>query len=83
MRILAVEYILAAFLGDSSFIMVHAETVTDNSGFLDYSYLDSTSLNGISFYKRVRCAEIWDEFIEEEHDIRFLNENGFDPKHVD
>lgn len=69
---------LAAFVGDSSFIMVHAEKLVDNSGTLDYSDLDSTKFKGFAFVMRNQCAELTDEIIDEEHDLSFLKRNGFD-----
>lgn len=71
---------LAAFVGDSSFIMVHAEKLADNSGTLDYSNLDSTKFKGLDFVMRNQCAELTDEIIDEEHDLSFLKNNNFELK---
>jgi hypothetical protein len=71
---------LAAFVGDSTFIMTHAETLADQSGILDYSNLESVTFKGFSFNTRAQCAEFTDEVIQEEHDLKFLYKNGFNPK---
>lgn len=60
--------------------MVHAETLADHSGTLDYSNLDSVSFKGYSFRSREQCAEFTDEIIREEHDVKFLYDNHFNPK---
>jgi len=71
---------LAAFVGDSSFIMVHAETLGDQSGILDYSDLKPVTFKGFQFNTRSQCAEFTDEVIREEHDVKFLYDNNFNPK---
>ncbi len=70
---------LAAYLGDESFVMVHAERLADESGVLDYSDLEPAELSGRAFTSREMCAELSTEEVAEEHDIAFLNSNGFDP----
>ena len=71
---------LGAFIADSTFIMIHAETLADQSGILDYSNLKSENFKGFSFNSRSQCAEFTDEIIQEEHDIKFLHDNRFNPK---
>ena len=58
-------------------IMVHAEIVTDNSGFLDYSYMDSTRLDGLTFYSKETCLIITDEILSEAKDLKFFQGQGF------
>ncbi len=70
---------LAAFAANDRFIMIHAETHTDGSGGLDYSKLRPDRLDGLNFTSKEQCAELDPVDINEEHDLRFLKENGFDP----
>jgi hypothetical protein len=69
---------VAAFINDNNIIAVHAEQVTDSSGFLDYSYLEPFSLNRNHFYMKSQCLEINREEIENAHDLRYFKENEFD-----
>jgi hypothetical protein len=70
---------LAAFIGDSTFIMVHAETLADQSGILDYSNFKSVTFKGFPFNTRAQCAEFTEKIIQEEHDVKFLYDNSFNP----
>jgi len=67
----------AALISEKTIIMVHAEKVTDSSGFLDYSYLKPASLGGFDFHMKESCTEITDEVLDEAVDVRYFQENGF------
>ena len=67
----------AAVYDTSVIIMVHAETLADNSGYLNYSYMDSTRLSGINFYAKEHCVEITEELIAQAEDLRFFQNEGF------
>jgi len=69
---------VAALMREKYLIMVHAEKVTDDSGFLDYSYLESVKLNGLNFFMKEKCLELNDKIFEEAVDVRYIKENGFD-----
>ena len=49
---------IAALKRNENIIIVHAEKVTDSSGFLDYSYLKPVILSGINFFMKY---EVWSE----------------------
>jgi len=68
----------AAIYTDDIIIMMHAESVTDHSGFLNYSYLDSIQLAGIGFTTQERCVVISDELLKEARDLGFFQGEGFD-----
>lgn len=70
---------LAAYAKDEDFIMIHAETHTDGSGGLDYSKLKTEKFNEINFNSREQCAEFNEAIIDEEHDLKFLKDNSFNP----
>jgi hypothetical protein len=69
---------VAAYVAQDRFIMVHAETLTDGSGAIDYGTLPSETLSGITFGVRGQCAELSPEVIESEHDLKFLAEGGLE-----
>lgn len=58
-------------------IMVHAEAITDSSGYLNYSYMDSTQLDGIKFYASdENCITITDDLLSNAIDLQFFQERG-------
>lgn len=68
---------VAALISEKTIIMVHAEKVTDSSGFLDYSYLKPASLSGFDFHIRESCFEINEELLDDAVDVLYFQENGF------
>jgi hypothetical protein len=71
---------LAAFIGDRNALMVHAEKVADSSGASDYSNLPHAKWPDDSFRSSgIICIQIPREEVEQEHDLRWLYENGFEP----
>ena len=71
---------LAAFISDSTAIMIHAETVADRSGTSDYSNLPSVDWPDSSFRSSgYDCMEVPPEAIEGEHDLEWLVANNFQP----
>lgn len=69
---------MASFIHNTRIIAMHAEQVTDNSGFLDYSYLESTTFQGIDFFLLARCATLSDADVTEATDLSHYKANGFD-----
>ena len=71
---------LAAFIGDNSALMIHAETVADLSGASDYSNLPQAQWPDETFRSSGHvCLEIPADEIEGEHDLKWLQNNGFEP----
>jgi len=71
---------LAAFTSADSALMIHAETVADMSGASDYSNLPEGDWPDASFRSEGHaCMEVPAEAIEGEHDLLWLQSNGFDP----
>ena len=71
---------IAAFIGEDSSLMIHAEKVADSSGASDYSHLPLTNWPDDSFRSGDPvCLEIPAEEVEGEHDLLWLRENGFEP----
>lgn len=68
----------AAVKSEKTLILVHAEKVTDGSGFLDYSYLKPDKLDGLNFFMKENCLELSKEIFEEAADIRHIRESGFE-----
>lgn len=69
---------LAAAYNNKNLIVVHAEKVTDGSGFLDYSYLMPVKLDSLDFYMKESCLELNEETLEQAIDIKYIKANGFD-----
>lgn len=70
----------AAWTDDSLLVAVHAETLVDGAGGLDYSGLDPDSLAGISFTSRTDCFDLHEETpedIEANGFLRLLRDGGF------
>lgn len=47
---------MAAYANGGDIIMVHAETLADPTGVLDYNHLPQTALNGLPFGLREQCV---------------------------
>ncbi len=70
---------LAAFITDDSALMIHAEEVADSSGASDYSHLAVTEWPDETFRSSgPDCLQIPAEEVEEEHDLSWLRQNGFE-----
>ncbi len=69
---------VAGLIGEKTILAVHAEQVTDDSVFLDYSYMEAATLDGIDFYMKAQCLELPDSTINGAADLRYFKENGFD-----
>ena len=68
----------AAFIGDDSAIMIHAETVTDGSGASNYDALPVVDWPAAGFRSEGSiCMSLSEEDIEGEADPEWLVENGF------
>ena len=71
---------LAAFIGNNSALMIHAETVADLSGASDYSNLPQVNWPDKTFRSSGHvCLEIPADEVEGEHDMQWLRNNGFEP----
>ena len=71
---------LAAFIGNDSALMIHAETVADLSGASDYSNLPQAEWPDETFRSSGHvCLEIPADEVEGEHDLQWLHNNGFEP----
>jgi hypothetical protein len=71
---------LAAFISDTGSLMIHAEEVADSSGASNYSHLPSAIWPNESFRSSgPQCIQIPAEEVEEEHDLLWLRQNGFEP----
>lgn len=68
----------AAFTNGQAIVMVHAERLTDSSGYLDYSYMTPAQLSGLDFYVTERCVEITDALMDEATDLNYFQQQGFD-----
>lgn len=69
---------VAGFVKEKTLLFVSAEKLANNEGNLDYSHFEPTDLNGVTFYKRVRCAELTSDDVEAAADLRYLKDNGYD-----
>ncbi|WP_271766214.1 hypothetical protein [Aquimarina algiphila] len=69
---------VAALMKEKHLIIVHAEKVTDNSNFLDYSYMEPVKLNGLNFFMKENCLVLNKKIFKEAADIRYIKKNGFD-----
>ena len=71
---------LAAFIGEDSALMIHAEEVADSSGASDYSHLSLADWPDGTFRSSdPSCLHILPEEVRSEHDLQWLRENGFEP----
>ena len=71
---------LAAFIGNDSALMIHAEKVADLSGASDYSNLPQAEWPDETFRSSGHvCLEIPTAEVEGEHDLQWLQNNGFEP----
>ncbi|HNR76171.1 MAG TPA: hypothetical protein PKM48_03515 [Parvularculaceae bacterium] len=74
------EISLAAILFAQSAVVVHAERVADGSGASDYDALAVSDWPAPSFRRTpASCLTIPHEDVVGEHDLDWLNRNGFDP----
>ncbi len=71
---------LTAFLAADSAVMVHAETVADDSGASNYDDLPTGTLAGLAFHRRPdQCVDLTRDQLKGEHDLLWLARNGFPP----
>lgn len=69
---------VAAIMKGDKLIIVHAEKVTDDSGFLDYSYMKPVTLHGHDFHMKENCLMINAQVLEGAKDVKYIHDNGFD-----
>lgn len=71
---------LTAFLSKDAALMVHAETVADDSGASNYDALPMATLAGLTFHRRPdQCVNLSKQQLEGEHDLLWLADHGFPP----
>jgi len=71
---------LAAFISDATSLMIHAEEVANASGASNYSNLLPATWPNESFRSSgPQCLSIPAAEVEEEHDLFWLRQNGFEP----
>ena len=73
------EVSLAAFVAGDGAVMVHAERLADSSGRSNYDSLPLAGWPDSRFRLRSLCASIDRDTVATEHDLAFLERNGFDP----
>jgi len=74
------EVSMAALLGSEQAVMVHAERVADSSGRSNYDSLPPADWPDARFRLRSQCAAIDREAVEAEHDLAFLDRQGWSPE---
>ncbi len=71
---------LTAFLSHDAALMVHAESVADDSGASDYDTLPKAVLAGVVFHRRPdQCVDLRPADLRGEHDLQWLDRHGFAP----
>lgn len=73
------EISLAAWVGATGAIMVHAERVRDASGASNYDTLPAADWPSAQFRVRRDCVTVTPAQVAEEHDLRFLDRAGWSP----
>jgi hypothetical protein len=74
------EISLAAFIRQRGVVMIHAERVADGSGASDYTHFPEADWpDGRFRLKPPECFVLPPESIEGEHDLKWLQDNGFKP----
>tara|TARA_R110002096_G_scaffold97990_3_gene218259 strand:- start:587 stop:1183 length:597 start_codon:yes stop_codon:yes gene_type:complete len=74
------EVSLSGFLQTDAAIMIHAEHVSDGSGASNYDHFPLSEWPATGFRAKPRaCFEVSAEIVEEEHDLAWLRDHGFDP----
>ena len=68
----------APLVAKNRLIGVHAEAVTDNSGYLNYSHLDEYIIDNIVFYRKDRCVHLDENTVNSMDDLRYMQKVGFD-----
>lgn len=71
---------LAALLSPDAAVMVHAERVSDGSGASNYDSLPPAGWPDPRFRLRAMCAVIDRATVAAEHDLAFLDRNGWNPE---
>ena len=71
---------LAALISPDGAVMVHAERAADSSGASNYDNLPAADWPDARFRLRSMCAVIDRATIAEEHDLAFLDRNGWNPE---
>ena len=69
---------VAAFVNENALLAVHAESVTDDSGYLDYGYLDQVTFYGTPARYSQKCLQLTAEQVDQAHDLSFFKSHGFD-----
>ncbi len=69
----------AAYANEQDIILIHTETLENESGVLDYSDLPHTTLDGVDFRFREQCVPVEaTESLQTNPEAVFVKEQGFD-----
>ncbi len=69
---------VSALIKEDTIIAIHAERLEDQSGTLDYSYLEETTLSGFPFYTHTKRVDLDVNAVNSAADLRYFKENSFD-----
>ena len=69
---------VCAFWKEDTIIAIHAERLADNSGILDYSYMEPDTLSGIQFYRQTHLANLKSSDVHKAKDLKYFKSQGFD-----
>lgn len=72
------EVNVAAFLSEKALFSIHAEKVSDNSGYLDYSYMEQVFFEDRPFRYSRKCLQLTQEQVDNAPDLHFFKQHGFD-----
>ena len=70
---------LGAMVAGNEAVMVHVERVIDGSGASNYSKLATSDWPWPGAHMREMCAEVNPADVDEEHDLAYLRDRGWDP----
>lgn len=68
----------AALMSRDTLLAVHAETVEDESGYLNYGHLERFDIDNIVFYRKDQCVSLDEETISSMNDLSYVKKEGFD-----
>ncbi|WP_028886728.1 hypothetical protein [Teredinibacter turnerae] len=69
---------LATLMSLDTLLTVHAESVEDGSGYLNYSHLERFDIDDIEFYRKDQCLKLDYKTINAMQDLRYVAKMGFD-----
>lgn len=69
---------LMTYIKDEHLLAIHAESLPDKSGVLDYSYMQPVTLFGIKMFYREHCPKLTEQDVSGAKDLAYFRANGFD-----